>query len=360
MKLSVPFLPDLKYAGFLAEQKSSLASVYFPLPPGPAEPVFDARIRPHHTRQAQDLDALSNSLAPLDDIKKYVLVNTRFLPPAIYTDPPALNRFLDKIAVLDKSVGISGLVISDFYLTNALDRTGHDIITALEAVPGVNCMMDSLDKVMAYLEIIEQTRFKPPGRLLLDRSLNRYLHTLNTLVPVIKKRISGIRVELLANEGCILHCPFKPAHDAQIALSNTGLVRESTYTLNRTAGCHAYFFKHPHRFLKSPFIRPEDTPQYQGVADTVKLCGRTLGPGFLTQCIKAYIDRSFDGNLLDLMDATAFMADRFHIDNKALGSNFFNEITTCTKQCKQCRICAKLYQKAAYKKSVGFKPYKEI
>ena len=358
MKLSVPFIPDPDYAGFLAERSSSLASVYFPLPSGPGEPVLDSRIRVPHNRQSEDI--LEKTLVPLGKVKKYLLVNTRFLPPGLYTDAAALNRFLDRISRLNTQVGITGLVISDFYLANALDRTGHEVIPALEAVPGVNCMMDSPDKVAAYTEIIEQTRFKLPGRLLIDRSLNRDLHALNALASNTKRQIPGIRLELLANEGCILHCPFKPAHDAQIALSNTGLVREATWMINRTAGCHSYFFKHPHRFLKSPFIRPEDTARYRGVADTIKLCGRTLGPGFLARCINAYLDQSFDGNLMDLMDATAFMADRFHIGNKALEPDFFNTVTTCTKACKQCRMCEKLFQKAAYRKSVGFKPYKEI
>ena len=45
--------------------------------------------------------------------------------------------------------------------------------------------------------------------------------------------------------------------------------------------------------------------------------------------------RTFDGNLLTLMDAAGFMADRVRIPNPALGPDFFSTLTTCTKLCKK-------------------------
>ena len=188
-------------------------------------------------------------------------------------------------------MGVHGIVFSDLYLANALDRTGHEIISRLEAVPGVNLMLDTPDKVFSCLEFIETTRFAAPGRLIPDRSLNRDPHRLRHLYTTVKAACPDIFIELLANEGCVYHCPFKPAHDAHIALSNTGLVRESTWKINQTLGCHAYFNAHPHKFLKSPFIRPEDLTHYRGMADGIKLCGRTRGTAFLQQCIRAYADQ---------------------------------------------------------------------
>jgi len=363
MKLSVPFIPDNNYAGFLAGQKKILSSTYFPLPLDPLHPEsrsFDARVKISAHQQHKDLPALIRSLGPVRHIKKYILINTRFLPPAIYTDKGILVRFLDRVAHLHQTVGIQGLVVSDLYLVNALERTGHDIIPLLEAVPGVNTMMDSMEKIQAWLELLEPTRFALPGRLILDRSLNRSPEKLNTLYQQIKSILPGICIELLANEGCIFHCPFKPAHDAHIALSNTGLVKESTWMMNQTLGCHAYFNTHPHKFFKSPFIRPEDVDRYQGMADTIKICGRTLGTTFLRKCIKAYATRSFKGNLLEIMDAAGFLAQRFYIENPALGPDFFKHLTTCTKECKPCRICNTLFEKAVDEKPIGLTHFKDI
>lgn len=360
MKLSVPFIPDNDYVDFLTGQKEILSSIYFPLPLSSLHQSFDARVKISAHHPGTGLSNLSRALGPVREVKKYVLMNTRFLPPAVYTDTKELTRYLDRVLQLHQAVGIQGIVVSDLYLLNALDRTGHEIIPLLEAVPGVNAMMDSIEKIQTWLELLEQTRFALPGRLILDRSLNRDPEKLTPLYRQIKSMMPGLCIELLGNEGCIFHCPFKPAHDAHIALSNTGLVKESTWKMNQTLGCHAYFNTHPHKFFKSPFIRPEDADRYKGMADTIKICGRTLGPNFLKQCIKAYATRSFRGNLLELMDAAAFLAQRFHIHNPALEPDFFKRLTTCTKNCKTCRICDTLFKKAVEEKSVGLTHFKDI
>jgi collagenase-like PrtC family protease len=352
MKLSVPLIPDRTYIKFLTEKIPFLESVYFGLHSGP---VLDSRHRFSHF----DTQSLVPNLEPLEGIKKYVLLNTRFIMPNFYTDERFLTQLLDTLESLYDNACLNGIVVSDFYLINALDRTGHDIVPALEVVPGINSMMDSLEKILSHMEMIENTRFKLPGKLILDRSLNRDPEALHTAVLSIKSFYPGIKIELLANEGCIYNCPFKPAHDAQISLSNTGLVKENTHGINQAVGCHAYFHEYLERFFKSPFIRPEDIIHYKGIADTIKICGRTLGTKFLTCCIYAYCQNSYCGNLFDLMDSTHFLGSFFHIDNKSLGSDFFKKITTCTKICKNCRICHDLFLKSVTKKPITLKPYED-
>lgn len=358
MKLSVPFIPQQTYARFLRDQRRCLASVYFPLN---HRTPWDARVRPGSGGALPDpVPQLAGGLAPLKGVKKYLLVNTRFVLPETYTRPERLVSFLDTAARLHEQVPLNGIVFSDFYLLRALDNTGHPLVADLEAVPGVNCMMDTMDKVRACMDMVAETRFRPPSRLLLDRSLNRNLWALRTIRKAVDQAYPGMSIELLANEGCILNCPFKPAHDAHIALSNTGLVKEATCTVNRQAGCHAYFFAHPDHFLKSPFIRPEDLGKYAEMAHAVKLCGRTLGTAFLTRCITAYQTGTFTGNLLDLMDAAHFLAEHFHVDNSLLGADFFATLSSCTKACKTCRLCKVLFQRSARKKTLTLNAYKDI
>jgi len=354
MKLSVPFIPDPAYVDFLAARNAFLASVYFTIQ-GPG--IWDARVR----SKGSSLGApLAQGLSRLTGVKKYVLINTRFVHPAAYADTRGLVSFLDAVARLSEQVELQGIVFTDFYLLRALDRTGHDIIPLLEAVPGVNTMMDTMGKIRACLDMVAVTGFRPPSRLLLDRSLNRDLERLSLIRDTIRREYPDTAIELLANEGCLLNCPFKPAHDAQIALSNTGLVTESTWTINQNQGCQAYFFDRPEKVLSSPFIRPEDLKHYQGLSDTIKLCGRTLGTAFLTRCIRAYETGSFDGNLLDLLDATHFLSDHFFIDNNMLGEGFFQALSTCTHQCNTCNLCQKTFQNAARKIPFTLKFYKDI
>jgi len=350
MKLSVPYIPDDKYTHFLKKQLPSIESVYFSLHSGP---ILDSRTRSRKT----DIHELSKGLQEFKDIKKYCLVNSRFIHPDLYHDPGFLNQTLDHLETLVSFSDISGIVFSDFYFLNALSDTKRDIISHIEAVPGINCMIDTSQKAFSFFEMIEQTGFKLPRKIILDRSLNRNIKQLEKTSEEIRQRYNPIKIELLANEGCIDYCPFKLSHDAQISLSNTGLTQDKTFHINNTLGCQSYLAAKPEKIFKSPFIRPDDTERYEKIADTIKLCGRTLGFNFLSRCINAYSEKSYDGNLFSLMDAAHWLSDLWHIENKRLDPGFFNMITTCTKDCKNCKLCKNLFLKTAKKKPVTIKPY---
>jgi hypothetical protein len=309
--------------------------------------------------KTEDIYNLSKGLGQLKSVKKYCLLNSRFIHPDLYDDTEFLNQTLDKFEFLATHSNINGIVFSDAYFLNALSATKRDIISCLEAVPGINMMIDSAEKAFSILEIIQQTRFKLPGKIVLDRSLNRRLTSLKSTGDKIKKRYKDIRVELLANEGCIYHCPFKLTHDSQISFSNLSLTRDKTFQTNTALGCHAYFFKAPERFFKSPFIRPEDVDKYTKIADTIKLCGRTLGLNFLYTCIQAYTKKSYNGNLFDLMDATHWLSELFYIDNKRLDPDFFDQVTTCTKECGTCNICSALFLKTTTQRPMTIKNYED-
>lgn len=356
MKLSVPFIADPDYVRFLAGHAPRISSIYFPLPSGP---VTDARVRISDDLLPDTRD-LCADLSGVKAIDKYIIMNTRFMSPQIYTNRAILSGILENIAHIDNAVGIKGIVFSDMYLLRALDQTGHGIVPRLEAIPGINAMLDSPEKVFSFFDVLDLCRFKPPARIVPDRALNRNPGKLAALSTALKNFNPDIRIDLLANEGCMYQCPFKLSHDAHIALSNTGFAQETTFQMNQSLGCQAYFNLQPHGFLKSPFIRPEDVHHYQGLADGIKLCGRTRGVRFLQRCIRAYLDESFDGNLLDLMDTPEVPARQYHIDNARLGDRFFTTLTACTKVCKPCRICAEIFNRASWKKELTFESYKEF
>ena len=352
MKLSVPFIPDDQYIRFLEEKRLGLESVYFSLPFGP---VLDSRMR----FKEMGLHEFSDALNPLKNIKKYCLLNSRFIHPDGYHDSLFLNRTMDRLEFLVLRSNMTGIVFSDAYFLNALSQTKRDIIPGLEAVPGINCMMDSSQKVFAFFDLIENAGFKLPGKIVLDRSLNRNLPQLEKTVWEIKGRYPSIKIELLANEGCIDHCPFKFAHDAQISFSNLGISRDKNDLANKAFGCHAYFIKNPERFFKSPFIRPEDLSAYNWLADTIKLSGRTLGVKFLINCINAYAGGAYDGNLLSLMDAAHGLSDLVHIENKKLDPGFLSMLTSCSKDCRSCKICRDLLLQTSIHKPFKIKAYED-
>lgn len=335
LPLDVPFVPEGDYPDFLVTHRDALASVHFSLS-HPA--VTDARQRMGH----HPLDALIPGLSLLGDIPKYVLMNTRLHAPEKYFTADHLAATATLLGQLVDRAGIQGVIFADAYFLQALSDAHPALAEQLEAVPSINAMLDSADRTFAMLDMISRTAFKLPGKLILDRSLNRDMVLLNSTSRQLKAAYPAMRLHVIANEGCLLNCPFKPAHDAHIAMVNEGLCGDRTFAMNRDLGCVRRFLEDPRAFLTSPFIRPEDTPRYTGMVDCIKLCGRNKGTDFLKQAITAYIDMSYTGNLLDLMDAMGDLSDRVIIDNQRIPDDFLHRITECHKQCMACTWCSDL------------------
>ena len=339
--LNVPFLPDEHYVAFLEQCAADLDSVHFSLE---HEPCLDSRVRV----AAADVRAERFAgLVRLPDVRKYALLNSRFHDPRLLVAEQGLRPMVRTLSrLLDRGL-VDGIVYCDHYLLQRLADEVPEVAARLEAVPGVNTMLDSFAKVEAQLAYIRETGFRAPARIILDRSLNRDLDRLAALAQQLREQHPGIRIELLANEGCLPHCPCKLSHDAYIALASLD-GRDLTHDLNCRAGCIRILEEQPHRLLQSPFIRPEDVDLYLYHVDTIKLCGRTLGPGFLMRAITAYRARRYDGNLLDLLDAVAWLAERLHVDNRMLSFDFAAMLAQCDNRCDQCGFCRELFTAIAH------------
>lgn len=335
LKFDVPFVPDGDFPSFLADRQERLGCVHFSM--------YDSALS--DARQLMEPKAQSDIISGLKRLKatpRYVLMNGRLHAPDTYFSSAALDATGKRLVALVEAGVISGIIFADFYYLQALSDAHPDLAAQLEAVPSINAMLSSAERVFSAFEMIRQTEFKLPSKLVLDRSLNRDMQRLDATVFRLRDNLPNVELYLMANEGCLYECPYKAAHDAHIALVNEGLCGERTFAMNRDLGCVRRMLDAPSTMLTSPFIRPEDAAQYEDMIDGIKLCGRNRGTDFLTRVITAYADEEYDGNLLDLMDAMGDMADRFDIPNKNIPDAFLEHVTTCTKHCLKCGRCAAL------------------
>ena len=343
IRLDVPFLPDPAYIRFLNRHAHRLESVHVGLP------AADAR----HPLRRETVDQIAAGLAMLESVPRYALLNARFHDPSGYPDPTTLARLPEALNRLAEDRLIHGVVFADAYLLRAVSDAAPELARRLEAVPSVNLIPDRFDRVAALMDLISTTKFRPPSRWILDRSLNRNPTALTETVSRLRNRWPEIRIGLLANEGCLNQCPFKPAHDAHIALTHLE-VPADTHGLNRDFGCMRFIRERPHAILASPFIRPEDVSAYAPEIDILKICGRTLGPEFLQRTIRAYLDERWAGNLLDLLDAAEWMGREYHIANDRLPEDFLERVSRCREDCAECGVCRELFEKHAERKALPF------
>lgn len=340
-RFDLPFLDDEGYWSFLNELGQDLASVYV----GLGSPLL-ADARPLLLRA--DPDRVLAGLAALPGPAKYLLANAGFQNPASLLDARAMRELAALLDRFLESGQARGLVYADPHLLFALARTSPDTAKALEATPSVNLRLDRLDAFLAQLELVEAAGFRQPSRLVPDRSLNRRLPELETLAGQLERRLPGVELFLLANEGCLYQCPFKGAHDAMVAGARASLARGGTgeneadaphHDLARELGCLRRFAAEPWRVLQSPFIRPEDLGHYEGLARGLKLTGRNREPSFVIRAVEAYRAGVFEGNLLELCDVLENLAPRLRVDNARLPGDFLDRVGSCDKDCRSCGWC---------------------
>lgn len=334
MRFDVPFLPENDYVGFLLRNRKHLNSVYFSLH---RTEIPDAR----HRFRTLEPDALIRALQPLTGVPKFGLLNSRMHHPEVYLDSEGVSRAAAALQRLRQREVLDGIVFSDAYFLQALSDAAPEVARGLQAVASINFLIDRVSKLRSILGVIADTEFRPPGKIILDRSLNRTPDILKSMVSWCRREQPQLQIALLANEGCLYQCPFKLTHDSLIACSYLDL-HVDAHAINQAFGCIRTLRRNPETLFQSPFIRPEDVRHYEGIADSLKLCGRTLGPRFLQRLVGAYIDGRYCGNLLDLLDAPSWMADEFSIANDRLPPDFHRKLAACTGDCPQCRTCRRL------------------
>lgn len=343
-RFNVPFLPDEEYTEYLVSRQERIQSIHFPLYDNSLK---DARI----DLDQKPLRLLIDQLKQLKNQKKYLLANARIHSSSVYSDKQAFTALAPKLERLLNEEVIEGLIFADGYMLMAFGKALPSIAKVIEAIPSINFAISSVDQLHVLFEMIDTAGFKQPAKITLDRKLNRRPQQLSQVIGSIRKSYPALTLELLANEGCLSHCPFRATHECMISMAN--LLDDSggydTHSVNTALACRNILLHEPHRFLASPFIRPEDTSIISDLGvDVIKLCGRTLGPQFLQHCLQSYFAGYYEGNLVELMDAANWMKQYVHIDNRKLPEDFYTILSSCDNNCQTCSTCLHLFEQASH------------
>ena len=126
------------------------------------------------------------------------------------------------------------------------------------------------------------------------------------------KRLEAIRksvqcdLQLIANSNCLLECPIRLYHNVGLShASQTGSKGfHIDYCLLR---CLVEKLRDPVNYIKSPWIRPEDLHYYESIGYTsFKILERDAPTQTMLRRVRAYHERRFDGNLLDLVQCYGY------------------------------------------------------
>jgi hypothetical protein len=112
----------------------------------------------------------------------------------------------------------------------------------------------------------------------------------------------------MANNNCLTGCAMSPmhmntlAHTGQSWHDNKGFFIDWCFLK-----CTEMKLRNPVHYIRSEWIRPEDLHIYEEMGyDLFKIAERDIPTEMMMTRIKAYAERRYDGNLLDLIQAYGF------------------------------------------------------
>lgn len=128
----------------------------------------------------------------------------------------------------------------------------------------------------------------------LDRELIRNKRQLEFLA-----KNSNAELILLANDPCLLNCPYELYHDN---LMSRNSVTGDEYYHYCSFTCMLEYISNPVEIIKSSFIRPEDIYYFENLGIyNFKIVDRNRTTKYIVNAVKAYIERKYKGNIIDLM-----------------------------------------------------------
>lgn len=205
------------------------------------------------------------------------------------------NELIEFIKTL-VDIGVDGITLNSPYLCELVKKQ----FSSLKVTVGLH----------AYVQNIQHIKFWEKlgaDELTLHYCANRNLKLLENMLTYAKG--SGITLRLIANNGCLHDCPFRISHSTgQAHASQKGDRSEAFYMDYNIIKCTTEKIKNPVQLISSEWIRPEDVRYYEELCEktgnynfSIKLVDRTKTTDFLIRVAKAYLDKNYEGNLLDIM-----------------------------------------------------------
>lgn len=174
------------------------------------------------------------------------------------------------------------------------------------------------------------------------RDVQRDLPTFRTIAAWCKDH--GKKLCLLANSGCVRNCPWQVFHETLLSHKFSNTFQEMGLQ-NLELLCNRIFSQDKvfTDFLRCSWIRPEDIHVFEPMLETIKLSTREAR--FPLEIVEAYVNGSYEGNLLRLMDpyhAFGFRPNR--IDNKSFPADWVTSgiAAKCAENCTHCGKCEEI------------------
>jgi collagenase-like PrtC family protease len=226
-------------------------------------------------------------------------------------------------------IGVDAVTISNPHLISIVKKN----------FPKLKVNLSTYQKVA---EVAQAQRFEDLGvdMIMLSEHINRDFKTVSAIRKAVKCQLT-----LIANVGCVYDCPNAHTHANNTAHCGTR-GEESVLANPFLLYCFGKRLERIDEVIKIRWIRPEDVAVYEEIGiDMLKILERNSKTDTLAERVKAYCERSYDGNLLGLLGQMVDMKKSITRTPQLMVKKFFKKPSpTGLKGLKKGREFSFLFQ----------------
>jgi collagenase-like PrtC family protease len=247
---------------------------------------------------------------------------------SVWYSPDAIQTQMEYLRIVHEEHGVESVTIANPVYIREVRKRFPDIEICASVVSDIDCVSRAITFKEAGADVMTP-----------DASINRNLEVLKQI-----KEATGMKLKMMVNEGCLYKCPFRKFHFNYIAHRSKEACENTGYSYDfLTHCCVPETVKDHSLILKSPWTRPEDIRKYSEITHYFKIVGRETPKDRTIRAIRAYMEESWNGDLLDILcDNLLTFSLRYSafLDNKKLDKfNFFQKVTSCDQNCSKCHYC---------------------
>ena len=199
--------------------------------------------------------------------------------------------FIDQLV----EIGIDAITLNSPYMCRVIRKRYPNIKITI----GAYAVIYSIQQVNYWREM-------GADEVTLHHKVNRDFKLLESMLNHFKGK--DINLRLIGNNVCLKDCPFQISHGTEQAHVSKDGDRKLFFDVDLIS-CTYKKVDDFTRIISSEWIRPEDVKIYDELCQkcdnpmlSIKLVERTKETEVLKRTVKAYIDESYDGNLLDILN----------------------------------------------------------
>ncbi|MCK4916607.1 MAG: U32 family peptidase [Candidatus Omnitrophica bacterium] len=198
-----------------------------------------------------------------------------------------MRKFVDFLA---KS-GTDSVTVAIPYLANWINRNYPNIKVRASVVANI----DSIEKAKMWDNFGVDS-------IVLNIDNNRSFSFLRLMKKAVK-----CKIVLMVNSACLYNCPLSQYHYTLVSHGSQSIHKLKGFHIDYCLMfCSWYRLTDLSQIIRSGWIRPEDLEYYEGLGiNNFKIVGRDLSREKIYSIVRAYSERNYQGNLLDILSPFA-------------------------------------------------------